>query len=82
MTADVKHPPPKRTFQGRWIRAGATPQKEIQIFWAQPKTSTRLGFDFKKNHGPCILEGHLSTNPISSALHLQGPKSNIYVHSR
>ena len=29
---------------------------------------------------PCILEGHLSTNPILSALHLWGPKSNIYVH--
>jgi hypothetical protein len=28
----------------------------------------------------CILEGRLTTNPILSALHLQGLKSNIYVH--
>ena len=33
-----------------------------------------------KNHCPCIFEGHISTNPILSALHLQGPKSKIYVH--
>ena len=35
---------------------------------------------FRKNHYPCILEGHLTTNPILSALHFQGPESNIYVH--
>ena len=28
-----------------------------------------------KNYCPCILEGHLSTNPILSALHLQDPQS-------
>ena len=28
----------------------------------------------------CILEGRLTINPISSALHLQGLKSNTYVH--
>jgi hypothetical protein len=28
----------------------------------------------------CILEGRLTTNPILSALHIQGLKSNIYVH--
>ena len=33
-----------------------------------------------KNHCPCILKGHISTNSILSSLHLQGPKSNIYVH--
>ena len=27
-----------------------------------------------------ILEGRLTTNPILSALHRQGLKSNIYVH--
>jgi hypothetical protein len=37
--------------------------------------------DFQKNHCPCILEGHFSTNPILSAFHLQGPKSNT-VHPR
>ena len=31
---------------------------------------------------PYILEGHLSTKPILSAPHLQGPISNIYVHFR
>ncbi len=34
----------------------------------------------EKNHCPCIFEGHLSTNPILSAMHLQGPKSNLYLH--
>jgi len=34
----------------------------------------------QKNHRLCILEGNCSTNPILSALHLQGSKSNIYVH--
>ena len=29
---------------------------------------------------PCILEGHLSTNPILSAVRFQGPKINTYVH--
>ena len=28
----------------------------------------------------CILEGRLTTNPILSALHIQGLKPNIYVH--
>ena len=28
----------------------------------------------------CILEGRLPTNLILSALHPEGPKSNIYVH--
>ena len=36
--------------------------------------------DFQKNHCPSILEGHFSTNLMLSAFHLQGPKSNIYVH--
>ena len=34
--------------------------------------------DSKKAH-PCILEGHLSTNPIWNARHLEGPKFYIYV---
>ena len=32
-----------------------------------------------KKHCPFILEGPLTTNPILSALHLQGLKSNIYI---
>jgi hypothetical protein len=35
----------------------------------------------QKKHCPCILEGRLTTNPILSALHLQGLKSKIYLHS-
>ena len=34
-------------FRGRWIRAGAASQKEIQIFWTRPKTSARPS-DFEK----------------------------------
>ena len=37
-------------------------------------------FDFKKWSCPRILEGRLTIWPILCALHLQGPKSNIYVH--
>ena len=33
-----------------------------------------------KNHCSCIFEGHLSTNPILNALHLQGSKFNIFFH--
>ena len=33
-----------------------------------------------KSRCPYILEGHLSTNLKLSALHFQGPNSNIYLH--
>ena len=36
--------------------------------------------NFEKKHCPCIFEGRLTTNPILSGLHLQGLKTNIYVH--
>ena len=55
------------------------PVQKIKIFWARQK-NVACPSDFEKIHCPCILEGHLLTNPILSALHLQGPKSNIYVH--
>ena len=48
-------------------------------FKTPPKTSAR-NTQLRKNHCSCILEGHLSTNPTLGTLHLQGPKSNIYVH--
>ena len=48
-------------------------------FWTQPKIVARPA-QLRKKHCPCILEGRLTTNPILSALHLQGLKSNIYVH--
>jgi hypothetical protein len=33
-----------------------------------------------KKYRPCILEGRLSTTHILNALHLEGPKFNVYVH--
>jgi hypothetical protein len=36
--------------------------------------------NFEKKYCPCILEGCLATYPMLNALHLQGLKSNIYVH--
>ena len=68
--------PPPRTFRGRNILSGAAAR---QIFCTQPKIVARPP-DFEKNYWTCIFEGYLSTNPILSALHFQGLKSNIYVH--
>jgi hypothetical protein len=48
------------------------------FFWTWPKIVARPA-QLRKKHCPCILEGRLTTNPILSALHLQGLKSNIYV---
>ena len=58
---------------------GATARLENQFFQTRPKTAARPP-DCKKTHWSCILEGHLLKNSILSALHLQGPKSNIHVH--
>jgi hypothetical protein len=49
------------------------------FFQTRPKTAARPVRKLKKNCS-CILEGRLTTNPILSALHLQGLKSIIYVH--
>ena len=54
---------------------GSFPGKKL----TRPKIAARPP-DFKKNHCSCILEGHLPTNPILSALYPQGPNFNIYVH--
>ena len=70
---------PLRAFGGGIFGQGQLPHKETMIFWTHLETSTRFAC-FQKNHCPCILEGHFSTNPILSAFHLPGPKSNIYVH--
>ena len=56
------------------------PTIKIKIFWTRPKTSAPLA-RLPKNHRPCSFEGHFSTNPILSAFHLQGAKSNIYICS-
>ena len=52
--------------------------QNIHYFW-DPDRQLLSALPNSKNH-PCILEGHLSTNPILSALLLEGPKFNIYVH--
>ena len=49
------------------------------IIFTRPKNVARPA-QLQKKHCPCILEGRLTTNPILSALHLQGLISNIYVH--
>ena len=67
--------------QWMWIRGGEAARPEIPDFFEPDRKLLPVHPpDFKKHHCPFILEGHLSTNPIWSALHLQGPKSNIYVH--
>lgn len=42
-------------FRGRWIRAGAATQKEIQIFLDRPKTSARPS-DFEKSIAHAFLK--------------------------
>ena len=59
-------------FRGEVDAGRGSPQKEKFCLPTSPH--------FKKNHYPCIFEGHLSKNLMLSALHLQGQKSNIYVH--
>ncbi len=57
------------------LSGGSLPWKIL----TQLKTDAQSA-QLQKEHCPCILEGRLATNPILSALHLQGLKSNIYVH--
>ena len=64
---------------GRWIgaRAATCPQNPdlldpTEIFFPPAQ--------LQKKPSSCILECHSSTTPILSALHLQGPTSNIYLH--
>ena len=73
MMSPTKYPP--SIYAACQIRAGASFLENFQ-----PTENCYLTRPFKKKHCPCILEGHLTTNPILSALHLQGLKSNIYVH--
>jgi hypothetical protein len=51
------------------------------FFQTHPKTDARPARKQKKLCS-CILEGRLTTNPILSALHLQGLKSNIYIYTQ
>ena len=74
--------------QGAYIKHFLTNFRRCQIrvrdalqrnFWSRPKIVARPTQLWKK-HCLWILEGRLITNPILSALHLQHPKSYIYVH--
>jgi hypothetical protein len=79
--ADTKYPP--TNYGGCQIRAGAT-SREISApardFFKPARKQLPAPPENEKKHCSCILEGRLTTNPILSALHLQGLKSNIYVH--
>ena len=72
--------PPPINFSGEVDTGRGSPQKEIKIFWIRPKTSAHP-VRLRENHCLSIFKGHLSTNPILSALNLQGSKSNIYVYT-
>jgi hypothetical protein len=67
---------PYTNYRGCQIQAGATLPGS---FWTRPKT-TSCPAQLRKKHCPCILEGRLITNPILSALHLQGLKPHIYIY--
>ena len=71
--------PPLWTLAG--VRSGGGQPSQDFIDPIEYCCPTRPTFKLKKTkHCPCILEGCLTTNPILSAPHLQGLKSNIYVH--
>ena len=73
-------PAPYEVFMGE-VNAGRgrPPQKEIDVLWTWPKISA-CPAPLWKNCCPCILESHLFSNLILSALHFQGLESNMYVH--
>ena len=70
---------PLMNFSECQNRAGATARPENRKF-LDPTEHCCPPARYQKTHCSCIIEGHLPTNPILSALHPQGPKSNIYVH--
>jgi hypothetical protein len=74
---DVKFP--LQTFRGKNIRIGVAARLENQDFLDLTQIVGRPPTQLQKNYCPCILEGHLSTNPILSAIHIQGLESKIYV---
>ena len=77
---DVKVPP--TNFQG--VRSGqgaALPTKFLpppRFYSNLPENRCPSRLKTKKNCS-CILKSRLTTNPILSALHLQGLKANIYI---
>ena len=74
---------PLQTMGGGRSGQGQPSQEIFALAWEIFEPNRKLmpaPPNFEKKHCPCILEGHLTTNPILSKLHLQGLKSNIYVH--
>ena len=61
---------------------GSPPTKLLPLpgIFLNPPENSCPPCPLRKKHCSCILEGRLTTNPILSAFHLQGLKSNIYVH--
>ena len=73
------HTPPSHELF-REVDSGRGSPQERNPNSLDPIKSFYLPAWLQKNHCPCIFEDHLSTNPILSALHLEDPKSNTYVH--
>jgi hypothetical protein len=70
-------------FEGGIFCQGQLPHKENRDFLDLPENLPLPDPPtFKKIFAPCIFEGHFFTNPILSAFHFQGSKSNIYIHFR
>ena len=69
---------PLRAFRERWIGAGATLQKNLRFL--NPTENYGMSRSTsEKTITLVLIKGCLSTNLIFSALHLQGPKSNIHI---
>ena len=62
------------------VGRSSCPKKEPGFSGPAPKLLS-APCDIQKNYCPCFLEGHFFTNPILSAFHLRGPKSNIYIYT-
>jgi hypothetical protein len=74
--------PSLRTLGGVRSERGQPSRKifaPAQDFFEPDRKIVARPAQLRKKHCPCILEGRLTTNPILSALHLQGLKFNIYV---
>jgi hypothetical protein len=70
---DVKSPP-HTNFSAKEYSGQRQPLVQKIKISLDPTKNCCPPARLQKNHCPCILKGHLSTN-----LHLQGPKSNIHV---
>jgi hypothetical protein len=72
-------PPPKTNFSREEYSGKATTCPKNQNL-LDPTKNCYLPVRLRKNYRPCILEGHLSTNPILSALNTsEYMNTNLYV---